>query len=34
MIRHGQYDLETKEHGLTEMGKHQARKTGERMKRM
>lgn len=33
-IRHGQYELETDDHGLTELGKHQAKKTGERLKQM
>mmetsp|Transcript_15267 Transcript_15267/g.32975 ORF Transcript_15267/g.32975 Transcript_15267/m.32975 type:complete len:367 (-) Transcript_15267:111-1211(-) len=31
LIRHGQYDLEDAEHGLTELGREQARLTGQRL---
>lgn len=34
LIRHGQYVLEDDVHGLTEMGRHQARKTGARLRQM
>ncbi|KAK3255448.1 hypothetical protein CYMTET_35368, partial [Cymbomonas tetramitiformis] len=31
LIRHGQYDLESKEHGLTELGELQSHITGQRL---
>lgn len=34
LIRHGQYELEKKEHGLTELGKVQSQKTGARLRAM
>lgn len=34
LIRHGQYNLDDKAHGLTELGKHQSKKTGERLRAM
>lgn len=34
LARHGQYNLDDDAHGLTELGKHQARKTGQRLRAM
>ena len=34
LVRHGQYNLDDKAHGLTELGKHQSRRTGERLRQM
>ena len=32
LIRHGQYHLDTDEQGLTELGRLQSKKTGERLR--
>ncbi len=34
LLRHGQYDLDSKDHGLTELGKEQAKLTGIRLRKM
>jgi len=34
LVRHGQYNLDDKTHGLTELGKHQSRLTAQRFKQM
>ena len=34
MVRHGQYDLNTEENGLTGLGRHQAELTGKRIANM
>ena len=34
LIRHGQYELASDDHGLTKLGKEQSRYTGERLRKM